>query len=229
MDIGKISVFGAVFLASHAAFAQDTQQAKRQEAWITGVKVEIVGSLALGHIFRFEDRGFGDGANLGIGVELPVRRRLRFNAELNHTFGLKPDQVQCGAIAYVPGEPLPCVGSARTGVSAATAASFTAAYYFGRGRVQPYVLGGISILWTRSVSSTQIVYPDRVEMSERSSNDTGAGLTLGAGLRAAITRRLSIRPEIRLSDGTALSSAKRHQGLEKSLRDNTREIHLELL
>jgi opacity protein-like surface antigen len=49
--------------------------------------------------------------------------------------------------------------------------------------------------------------PDYVELQEASTNTTGIGMTLGVGLRVAVTRHLSIRPEIRYSDGTGLSSA----------------------
>ena len=65
----------------------------------------------------------------------------------------------------------------------------------------------MSILWTRSVTATTIVYPDRAELTESALRDIGAGPTIGAGVRIAIARHLSIRPEFRLSDGTALSSA----------------------
>jgi opacity protein-like surface antigen len=207
MDFGKLVVFGTMFLFPPAAAAQSSHDMNHREAMYLHTKIEITGGISAAHVFRFEDRGFGTRANLGIGMEVPVWKKLRLGAEVNRTFGLMPNPVQCGAVAAVPGEPLPCTGFAREGVSAATAASFTAAYYFGNGRVQPYLLGGMSILWTRSVTATTIVYPDRAELTESALRDIGAGPTIGAGVRIAIARHLSIRPEFRLSDGTALSSA----------------------
>lgn len=139
---------------------------------------------------------------------MPVWRGLRVGAEVNRTFGLSPTPVKCGAIYPAPGQPAyPCTGSARAGVGEATAASFTAAYFFGARRVQTYILGGIGILRTREYTATSIIRTNYVEFQEDSNSDTGAGVTLGLGLRAAVTRRLSVRPELRFSDGTALSSA----------------------
>jgi opacity protein-like surface antigen len=171
-------------------------------------RFEMVAAVGLGHPFRVEDQGYGNGVNFGVGFDLLVWKRLRAGAEANRTFGLSPSPVPCGGISYGPGLPaLPCVGSARSGVISLTAASLTASYSWNQGRVQPYVLGGMNIQRPTLVSSIPRVRPDRVELEERISSDTGIGLTVGMGLRTALTDHLSIRPEIRFSDGTALSAA----------------------
>lgn len=170
--------------------------------------LEVIANVGLGHVFRFEDRAYGTEANFGVGIDMPVWRRLRAGVEVNHTFGLSPSPAPCGGISLGPGLPtLPCIGSARSGVSSVTATSFTASYLMGSERVQPYVLGGVSLLWTTVFSSVSAVRPDHVELQELISSDTGAGLTLGFGLRTSVTQHLSIRPEFRFSDGTALSRA----------------------
>jgi opacity protein-like surface antigen len=169
-------------------------------------KFEVIASVAMGHVFRFEDQGFGNHFNFGAGIEVPVWRNLRVGAEINRTFGFSPGIAKCGAILSAPDQPLPCVGTARHGVSSATAGSLTAAYFFGAGRMQPYLVGGLSLLSATEFWVTSIVHQDYVELIESKSHSTGIGPTLGAGLRISINRHLSVRPEIRFSDGTALSS-----------------------
>ena len=186
--------FGLAFLSPALAAAQDKP------------KFEVIASAAMGHVFRFEDQGFGNHPNFGLGVELPVWRKLRFGAEINRTFGLTPRPARCGSILNDQRQPLPCIGTARTGVSAAMAGSLAAFYYFGNGRIQPYLLGGISFMKATEYQASSFVRRDIVEFQESKSSSAGIGPTLGAGLRASITRRLSIRPEIRFSDGTSLSS-----------------------
>ncbi len=203
MDIKRLSVVSIVCLFPGLAAAQSTQNPER--AWTPRPKFEIVTSIAMGHVFRFNDQGFGNHVNFGVGVELPVWRKLRVGAEINRTFGLSPSPVECGAILAGPGQPLPCVGTARQGVNSATTGSFTASYFFGEGRIQPYILGGISILSAKEYRASSIVHQDFVELSERELSSTGIGPTFGAGLRASINRHFSVRPEVRFSDGTALS------------------------
>jgi hypothetical protein len=77
---------------------------------------------------------------------------------------------------------------------------------FGEKRIQPYVLSGISILSAKQHTSMSTVHNNYVELSDREWSSTGIGPALGAGLRASPRRHFSIRPEVRFSDGTALSS-----------------------
>ena len=188
------------------AAAQGTLSQDSEHAWTARPKIEMIASVAMAHPFRFEDQGFGNPFNLGVGADVSVWRGLRIGGEMNQTFGLSPSLVECGAILAGPGQPLPCVGTARNGLSSATAGSITAAYFFGEGRVQPYLLGGISIMNAKQHTSISIVHKDYVEFTENAWSSTGIGPTLGTGLRASINRHLSIRPEVRFSDGTSLSS-----------------------
>jgi hypothetical protein len=143
----RLCVFAAAILMPFIAVAREEAQEPSQAGSNPKPKIEIVAGIAVGHPFRFDDQGFGNGVNFGAGVEIPAWRGLRFGAEMNRTFGLSPSPAPCWGISLGPGQPpLPCVGTAHYGVSAATAASFAAAYFFGHGRVQPYIVGGLSML-----------------------------------------------------------------------------------
>ena len=199
-------VWLAALLIPAFAAARNAQSQDRNLPDNTPPKFEVIASVAMGHVFRFEDQGFGNHFNFGAGIEVPVWRNLRIGAEINRTFGFSPSIAKCGAILSAPDKPLPCVGTARHGVSSATAGSLTAAYFVGAGRTQPYLVGGLSILSATEFGVTSIVHQDYVELIEGKSHSTGIGPTLGAGLRISINRHFSVRPEIRFSDGTALSS-----------------------
>jgi len=202
----RLEILSAALLLSSLIAAQSAQSQGNELSRTARPKFEIVASGALGHVFRFDDRGFGNNPNFGVGIEVPVWQRLRIGAEINRTFGFEPTPVKCGSVLFATGQPMPCVGSAREGVSSATAGSFTAAYFFGERRVQPYLVGGISILGAKEFRSTSIVHQDFVEFSENETSSTGIGPTFGVGLRASFNRHFSIRPEIRFADGTAQST-----------------------
>ena len=155
-------------------------------------------------MFRFDDQTFGDRPNLAVGVALWHRSRVGLALDVNRAFGLSPAAAACGVL--IDGVPAPCEGDAHDGVRAATVASLTALYRVGSGRVQPYVLAGIGVLRSRSVWSLSVVQGDRVVQTEQEQRDTGLGPDLGAGLRIAVTPRLSLSPEIRWLEGSARSA-----------------------
>ena len=206
MNTNILFVLFCVLLIAPVVAAQGTTSKDYGTAWNAYPKIEIHASLAMAHPFRFEDRGFGNHLNFGAGAEVSVWRGLRIGGEINRTFGLSPKPAECGAILDRTGQPLPCIGSARNGLSSATAGSITAAYYFGKKRVQPYLIGGISFMNAKQHSAAFAVHKGYVEIDETSNSSTGMGPTFGAGLRVSISRRLSIRPEVRFSDGTCMSS-----------------------
>jgi opacity protein-like surface antigen len=189
-----------IYAATQSALAQGLEPAR------TVRPLEIIASAAAAHVFRFDDQGFRNHLNFGVGVEAPVWRKLRLGAEINRTFGFSPGTVKCGAIGSAPNQPLPCAGSAREGVAAATAGSITATYLVGEERVQPYVLGGIGIVNAKMYTSSAIVRQNVVEFREIEATSTGIGPALGGGVRVSISRHIAIRPEIRFLNGIALSS-----------------------
>ena len=204
MNKTMLAAFSGAFLFPICAAAQSTSQ-NSEGAWTARPKFEVVASVATAHVFRFEDEGFGNHSNFGVGVEVRVWQRLRFGAEINRTYGLSPGTAKCGGIGLGPNQPLPCVGTAREGVTSAAAGSFTANYFFGDGRIQPYVLGGISVLHAKEYTSAASIRQNVVEFTEIERTGTGMGPALGAGIRASINRHIAIRPEIRFVDGTARS------------------------
>lgn len=207
MKINILAVLGVGLLLPILAAAQSTSSKDAEPGWTARPRFEIIASAGLGHPFRFADKGFGNHFNFGVGAEVTIWRGLRIGGEINRTFGLSATPVECGAILAGPGqEPLPCVGTARNGLGSLTGGSITGAYFFGEERVQPYVLGGLSIMSGTQYTSMSIVHGDYVEFREREWSSTGIGLTVGAGLRASINKHFSIRPEVRFSDGTAVSS-----------------------
>ncbi len=171
-------------------------------------RADVVASVALGRVFRVEDRAFGNHVNLGAGVNVRLWRRLYAGVDVDRTLGLTPAPISCGAISAGPGQAaLPCVGSAHEGPSKVTVASVIALYYLAAGRVQPFVTGGISILRSEEVRSLAVVEQDVVRHTEFAVRDTGAGLTVGGGFRVVVTPALSVRTEVRLANGTAMAAS----------------------
>jgi opacity protein-like surface antigen len=205
MGIRHLFIAFAALLFPALSAAQVGQQDSKTD-WTANPRFEIIASVGIGHVFRYEDTGFGNHFNFGVGVDMPVWRKLRIGAEINKTLGFSPQPVKCGGILIGPDQSLPCVGTAREGVSSTTAGSITASYFFGEGRLQPYLLVGLSIIRTKEYRSTAIVHAEYVEFRENALSATGIGPTFGAGLRASLNRHFSIRPEIRFSDATAISS-----------------------
>lgn len=206
MKTNMLITWGFVLLFPLLAAAQDVPSQGSEPAWNARPRFEIIASAGLGHPFRFEDKGLGNHFNFGVGAEVSVWRGLRIGGEMNRTFGLSASPAKCGVVSAGPGhEPYPCVGTARNGLGSLTAGSITAAYFFGEGKVQPYVLGGISVMSATQYTSMSMVHGDYVELREREWSSTGIGPTVGVGLRASINKRFSLRPEVRFSDGTSLS------------------------
>jgi len=206
MSIRRLAALSVALLLPSLVAAQSAQSGDKEPSWNAKPRLEIVASVAMGHVFRFDDRGFGNHGNFGAGIEVPVWHKLRIGAEINRTFGFEPTPAKCGSILFTRDQPMPCTGSAREGVSSATAGSITASYYFGKRRFQPYLVGGLSILSAKELRSTSIVHTDIVEFRENETRSTGIGPTFGAGLRISVNRHISIRPEVRFIDGTAGST-----------------------
>ncbi len=205
MKIKGLVTLAVALLFPALAAAQSTSSETHNPRWNTRPKFEITSGVAMTRVFRLMGRTFGTHPNIGLGMEVALWKKLRFGAEINHTLGLSPTPVQCGAIVSDQDRPLRCIGSARKGVSTITAGSFTGSYFFGEGRVQPYLVGGLSILSATQYTPVISVNQDVVELSEYQTSDTGVGLTAGAGLRISLSRHISIRPEARFSDGSSHS------------------------
>jgi opacity protein-like surface antigen len=159
---------------------------------------ELFVSLAWAHLFRAEDRTFGDRPDIGAGLRLPLARRVGVELEVNRALGLHADAAPCGLVGG-------CEGTAREGFLDATLASANVYVRFGRGRVEPFLVGGAGGLWTKSVSSVTTVRNAAGVMSEIENRDVGLAIGVGAGLDVAVTPSFSVRPEVRIYDSAAMS------------------------
>lgn len=81
--------------------------------------------------------------------------------------------------------------------------SATVEYHFGKGRIQPFVLGGIGAV--SSERTVVIYYGDELGIYDESRYQEDirkVGLELGVGVKAAIGERWFVQPEFRLVDTT---------------------------
>ena len=163
---------------------------------------ELSAAVGVGHVFRFEDESFGTEPNISVATAIRHSSGWAFEAEANHTFGLTPTPAPCGV--YIDGVPVACTGSARSGVLQASSVSFNVRYLIARRRVQPYLMAGLGVLHTRSLSSVTTVRGGEAFQHDFEKSDTGLGPDLGAGLRVPLTRHASINPEVRWLEGAIL-------------------------
>jgi len=158
-------------------------------------RVELFGDVAHGRFYSGSHK-WGSGLDVGAGAGVrPFSGRLR-------GLGFEARFARVGEDQGDPG--------ARATSLDATMIAANALYHFqGRTRVQPYVLGGIGVAMVNYSSVCNIcVYtgpPSQggVAIPQHSETKTNkAGLNLGAGIKIAITRRLSVRPEISVLNTT---------------------------
>ena len=159
---------------------------------------ELFVSLASAHIARAEDRSFGTPIDIGGGVRVPIARRIGVEIEVNRALGLQADTARCGIVGR-------CEGAAREGLLDATLATANVYVRFPRGRVEPFLVGGVGGMWTRTVNSVTTTRSGIGIMSEVEDRDIGLAIGFGGGATVTLTPRWSVRPEIRIYDSTAMS------------------------
>ena len=159
---------------------------------------QLFASVASAHISRAEDRSFGNPVDIGGGVRVPIGRRIGVEVEVNRALGLEAGPARCGILGG-------CEGTAREGVLDATLATANVYVRFPHGRVEPFLIGGVGGLWTTSVSSVTRMRDGVGVMSEMEQRDAGLAIAFGGGADVRLTRRLSVRPEVRVYDSTAMS------------------------
>jgi opacity protein-like surface antigen len=160
---------------------------------------EISLGAGLGHVFRWEDQTFGDPITAGGGVAIAHRSRWAFEWHVDRTFGLEPKQAPCGLVNVT------CIGTAHYGPTRMAVMSMSVRRYFGDRRLQPYLTGGLGVMWSRSLHSITQVRGSIATNSEFASTDRGFGPDLGAGLRMRIARSWSFEAEVRWLDAPWLS------------------------
>jgi len=160
---------------------------------------EVSLSAGLGHVFRWEDETYGDRIAAGGGVAIAHRSGWAFEWHADRTFGLEAREAPCGLVNVM------CVGVAHYGPTKMTVMSINVRRYFGDGRVQPYLTGGLGVMWSRSLHSVTQVLSRVATNTEFASSDRGFGPDLGAGLRFRVARSWSAEAEVRWLDAPWLS------------------------
>lgn len=160
-------------------------------------EVSIGGGLA--HVFRWDDRSYGDRTNAGAGVAIAHSSGWAFEVHADRTFGLTPRQAPCGLVNVI------CVGVGHEGPTSMAVAAIDARYHFGKHRLQPYLIAGLGILWSRSMESLTQVEGPIASVTESLSRDRGFGPELGGGLRLPIGHGWSVNGELRWLDAPWLS------------------------
>jgi opacity protein-like surface antigen len=169
----------------------------------TSPRGSVSASIGADRVFRAEDRSFGTVASPGVGVAVRVRPQLGVGLDVHRATGLDVTLLPCTPPAGVP-----CIGSGREGVMAATTTSATVAWYASDNpRLQPYVLGGVSAVRSRSVTTRTDAGPDGWRITETEDVDTGVGVTAGVGVAFLVADHIVIKPEWRLSSGSMLGRA----------------------
>jgi hypothetical protein len=160
---------------------------------------EITLSAGLGHVFRWEDQTFGDRFNAGAAVAMVHRSGWAFEWHADRTFGLEPRQTPCAFVNIA------CFGIAHEGPTKMTVMSLNVRRYFGDGRLQPYLSGGLGVMWSHSLHSQTHVRGPVAAILESASDDRGFGPDLGGGLRVRIARSWSVETDVRWLDAPWLS------------------------
>ena len=160
---------------------------------------EISLSAGLGHVFRWDDETFGDRIAAGVGVAMVHTSDWAFEWHVDRTFGLEPKQAPCGLVNVT------CIGIAHYGPTEMAVMSMSVRRYFGAGRVQPYLTGGLGVMWSRSLHSVTQVRGSIATNTEFASSDRGFGPDLGAGMRLRLARSWSVETEVRWLDAPWLS------------------------
>ena len=172
-------------------------------AWSTVVEAqsspwtpELSVGAGLGHVFRWEDQTFGDKGTAGAAVAIAHVSGWAFEIHGDKTFGLEPRRAPCGLVN------VECVGVAHDGPTSMATMTIGARFNFGSNRIQPYILGGLGMMWSESLHSlTQVRGPIAI-VTEHASSDQGFGPDLGGGVRVALNRFWSVGGELRWLDAS---------------------------
>ena len=134
--------------------------------------------INFGRGVTYDDEGsLGSGFNVGGGIGYHLTRKLKIEAEVNR----------------IPFEREFSSGVRTEGTSVFVNAN--AVYHFSDSRARPYVIGGVGLLHYKNRSDFSAeTPPDR-------STSNGFAYNFGGGIKGYLTKKLSIRPEVRLYSG----------------------------
>jgi hypothetical protein len=120
----------AIILSMLAAAALAPEVASAQSAPTRSSSVEVFVTIGVARLWRYEDRSFGKGLNVGVGVAARRQNGVGVSLQIDRAFGWS---------------------RSRTPHGAPTVASANFQYFFGDRRVQPYLTAGMSALWSDDV------------------------------------------------------------------------------
>ena len=170
-------------------------QARQAKSW--NYKVELFGNVGYGK-FYLGDTTWGKGLDYGGGIGVrPFSRRL-------HGLGF---ELQLAHIADKR-SPSPDIASR---LSASMVSGNVLYHFLGHNMTQPYLLFGLANVKAKySYSCGACIFNQDPETGQLipipykwETDGSKLGINLGAGLKIAITRHFSIRPEFLLTDTTA--------------------------
>jgi opacity protein-like surface antigen len=154
-------------------------------------------NLALG---QSETRGRGMTGPPSAGAAWGMRHSSGFGLEfdVNHTFGGSTRMISCADAPSTAPSLEGCVGEGRQGIQDTTIGSAKVQYFFSNSRVQPYVSGGVGIYqssaWISAVAPRFL--SGEPSLNESLSRRRGVAVVAGGGARIALTRQMSLRPDI---------------------------------
>ncbi len=125
----------------------------------------------------------------GVGLEL----------EGNRTLGRSTRLVSCANAPSTVASAAGCVGEGLEGIQDTTVASAKIQYFFPGRRAQPYLSGGLA-MYQASVWRSSVIEPPffsrEPRLSETLSRRRGMAAVAGGGVRIALTRHASLRPDV---------------------------------
>jgi hypothetical protein len=151
----------------------------------------------------FATRGRRQPSSPSIGGSWLIRHSSGLALELDATRGLirmnravpcvNSDGSQSGSVQGA------CVASGEEGVSDTTTGAAKGMYFFSRSRIQPYVAAGVGLFGSTIHSPDIVVLRGRPPfVAQVLRRESGAALVVGTGLKIAVSRNFSVRPDITL-------------------------------
>jgi hypothetical protein len=177
----------------------DATQSSSQPPARVRLRPEVFVSIGRAQLHASESASPG-WTNLGAGITLPLSRRVATQVEFNQMVGLSLETisgfrqvVDCRGTVCVSGPRVPY--EAHQGTSSMRSASGNLVYYFSDKRLQPFVSGGVGVIWQRGVWywSGDSLRPAQ----EQAFHKASLSIPLGAGIRISIPGRISVTPEVR--------------------------------
>ena len=184
-----VALSSAVWVAS--GVAADAQSRRLEE-----FRPEIFASV--GRAFLIQGETQTDGTSVGAGVTLPIFRRVSGRVEVGRMLGTSVGtfsgaRLRCTGGVCGPSEPF----DYRSGTSALVAANAGLLLFFSEQRLRPFLGGGLSFLRREGAVLCAPACRDPNAYSEDFTKTT-VNSFVSAGLRMALSRRLSVTTELQL-------------------------------